>query len=166
MRFAGAVMIFAVCVYGGFSFSDVMKRRCVYLRNVIAALSLLETEITFGGSRLAQAFIKLDGAADTRGLFKAAAENAELTGIKKAWKKAVKSRQGELCFTESDAQALMSLGERLGMTDTENQVKNIQYVKKQLELQLGSAEGEYDRLGRLYRNGGILVGAFLILLLA
>lgn len=166
MRLVGAVMIFAVCAYGGFSLSDSMKKRCAYLKNAIAALNLLETEITFGGSRLSKAFEKLDAAADTRGLFKAAAEAAERVGIKRAWKDAVKSKQSELRFTKEDAQTLMSLGERLGMTDTENQVKNIQYVKKRLELQLEGAEGEYDRMGRLYRNGGILAGTFLVLLLA
>lgn len=166
MRLAGAVMIFAVCAYGGFSLSDRMKKRCMYLKNVIAALSLLETEITFGGNRLAPAFEKLDNAVDTHGLFKAAAEMAETIGIRKAWQKAVKGKQSELRFKEEDAQTLMALGERLGMTDTENQVKNIQYVKKRLEVQLDGAEGEYGKLGRLYRNGGILSGAFLILLLA
>lgn len=165
MKLVGATVIFIVCAYAGFSLSDRLKKRCVYLRNVCTALNLLETEIAFGGSRLKQAFIRLDSAADTRGLFKTAAEKTEELGIKRAWQESVEEKQEELRLTEKDTEVLKSLGGRLGMTDTENQIKNISYAKKQLEAQISQAEGEYERTGRLYRSGGILVGLFLILIL-
>lgn len=165
MKLIGAVIIFAVCAYAGFAFSDRMKKRCVYLMNICEALNLLETEITFRGSRLKQAFIKIDKASDTRGLFKTAADNMESKGIKRAWREAAKEKSGELRFNETDTEALALLGERLGMTDTEDQIKNIIYARKRLEDNLKGAKEEYAKLGRLYRSGGILAGLFLILIL-
>lgn len=165
MKLIGAAAVFISCAYAGFSVSDRLKKRGLYLRNIVIALDLLETEISFGGSRIKQAFARIDAASDTRGLFNAAAGKVEELGIKKAWKEAVEEKRDELRFTESDAEELMSLGERLGMTDTENQIKNIRYVKKRLEARADEAEGEYERMGRLYRSGGALIGLFLILLL-
>lgn len=165
MKLIGAVIIFAVCVYAGFSMSDRLKKRCVYLKNICEALNLLETEINFGKSRLKQAFMKIDKSCDTRGLFKTAADSMEETGIKKAWRHAVEDKQAELRFGDDDAHTLALLGERLGMTDTEDQIKNIVYTRRRLEGSLTRAEEEYTKFGRLYRNGGILAGLFLILIL-
>lgn len=165
MRLAGAAAVFASCAVMGFSLSDRLKKRVGYLGNIIEALSLLETEIAFGRSRVKEAFLRVDAACDTRRLFKAAAEKMEKDGIKKAWRGAVEEKRDELRLTDADAEAVMSLGERLGMTDTENQIKNIRYVKGRLEPLLKEAEGEYGQAGRLYRGGGILAGLFLILIL-
>lgn len=164
MKLIGAAMIFIACAYCGFSLSDRLKKRQMYLGNMITALNLLETEISFGGSRLKRAFIRLDTAADTRGLFKTAADKTETLGIKKAWSEAVTEKQDELCFSDADAEVLTSFGERLGMTDTENQVKNIRYVKNRLEAQLAAAQTEYKSMGRVLRSGGILSGLFLVLI--
>ena len=51
------------------------------------------------------------------------------------------------------------------MTDTENQIKNIKYVRELLASEQKKAEGDYEQLGRLYRSGGVLGGLFLILIL-
>ncbi len=165
LRLAGAAAVFASCTVMGFSLSDRLKKRAGYLGNIIEALSLLETEIAFGRSRVKEAFLRVDAACDTRGLFKTAAEKMEEEGIKKAWRGAVEEKRDELRLTDADAEAVISLSERLGMTDTENQIKNIRYVKGRLEPLLKEAEGEYGQAGRLYRGGGILVGVFLILIL-
>lgn len=165
MKIIGAAMILGVCAYSGFRFADRLKKRYVYLRNILTALNLLETEISFGGSRLKKAFESVDKAADTKGLFKTASENLEQLGIKRAWREAVKEKKEELCLTDGDSEALTALGARLGMTDTENQMKNIRYVKEMLAAKQAEAEGEYERQGRLYRSGGILAGLFLIFLL-
>lgn len=165
MKLIGAAIILAVCVYAGFSMSDRLKKRCVYLQNICEALNLLETEISFGKSRLKQAFIKINSAVNTQGLFKNAADNMENMGIKKAWREAVGNTQGKLKFNEDDAQILMLLSERLGMTDTEDQIKNIAYTRCRIEGNLKAAENEYAKMGKLYRNGGILAGLFLVLIL-
>lgn len=165
MRLAGAAAVFISCAVMGFSLSDRLKKRARYIGNIIEALSLLETEIAFGQSRVREAFLRVDTACDTRGLFKTAAERIEKSGIKKAWRGAVEEKKDELRLTGADAEAVIALGERLGMTDTENQIKNIRYVKGRLEPLLKEAEGEYGQAGRLYRGGGILVGLFLILIL-
>ncbi len=165
MKVIGAVMIFCACAFMGFTLSDRLKKRRLYLNNMCQALNLLETEISFGASRLKRAFVKINSAADTRGLFKSVSESMEEKGIKRAWREAAEAKKAELCFNGEDTEALLTLGERLGMTDTGDQVKNIAYTRRRLEGCLAAAEREYETMGRLYRNGGILIGLFLVLLL-
>jgi stage III sporulation protein AB len=165
IKFMGAIMIISVCVYAGFRSADRLKKRSVYLRNILTALNILETEIEFGGKQLKKAFETLDKSSDTRGIFRLAAEKTEALGIKRAWSEAVNEKKTELCLCDDDTEALTALGTRLGMTDTENQIKNISYVRELLTAQQETAEGEYKRLGRLYRSGGVLGGLFLVLIL-
>lgn len=165
LKTVGAVIIFCVCTYAGIYKGDRLKKRCVYLRNIQTALNILETEIAFGGSRLKRAFEILNDAADTCGLFKAAAENLEEQGIRYAWKKAVEEKRTKMCLSDTDIQVMEVFGEKLGMTDTENQIKNIKYVRELLASEQKKAEGDYEQLGRIYRSGGVLGGLFLILIL-
>lgn len=165
MKLVGAVIIFLSCLIIGFRESDRLKKRTAYLKNVQTALNLIETEISFGKNHLKRIFEGIEKSADCCGLFSETAENIEKSGIKKSWNKSLSDKKDELCLKNDDLEALMTLGNQLGMTDAENQIKNIRYIRELLEKNAQEAEGEYNRLGRLYRSGGIMAGLLLILLL-
>ncbi len=165
MKLAGAAIIFFACLLAGIREADRLKKRTVYLKNIQTALNLLETEIAFGKNHLKRVFKSIEKSADCRGLFEETAENIESLGIKKAWRSALHNKEEELCFKSGDTDTLLTLGNQLGMTDAENQIKNIKYIRELLEKNVQEAEGEYSRLGRLYRSGGAMAGLLLILLL-
>ena len=164
-KIIGAVIIEAACGFSGFYASERLKKRHKYLGNIISALSLLETEINFGANKLKKAFAAIDEMTDTCGLFSAAAGTLERDGIRRAWSDAVNEKRRDMCLTDGDAEILELFGGRLGMTDTENQLKNIGHTKELLKVLEEKAAEDYSRSGKLYRSGGVLVGLFLILML-
>lgn len=160
LKILGSLMISASCVYLGVRRSMNIKKRYNSLVDFQNALSVLSTDIAFRETELKQAFVNTDNT-----VFKEAAKYIEKDGIKAAWSKAVKKCASRLCFTEGDCDTLLMLSKRLGMTDTENQIKNLEGVKNMLDLHIKAARYDADRLCRLYTGGGVLTGIFLVLIL-
>lgn len=156
-------MIGAVCAYMGIMRSNEMKNRCVMLERLISAFEMLETEIRFNRTEIKKAFLNTEKALPMYGFLKTAAENMDKLGIKKAWENAADKCLRSL--SDVDRNAVKILSSKLGMTDAEGQIKQLEYVKNILKHQAGEAEKEYKRLGRLYRSGGVLAGAFIVLVL-
>lgn len=138
-----------------------LKTRAVSLADIRASLELLESEISFSVNKLKKAFIR----ADRNGLFALAAENIEALGAKQAWNKALKEMRGKLCLSGADVDALMLLGQNIGRTDKDDQLKNIRYVKTMTAQQESEARAEYERLGKLYMSGGVLMGLLVVTVL-
>lgn len=161
IKLMGAVMVGASCGYFGFRMSMSLKRRMENLSDIAVSLELLESEISFGQSRLTRAFERVD----RNGLFKLAASRIEELGINKAWRAAVEESRTKMCLTDSDADTLLMLGKNLGKTDTDDQLKHIKYIKKIIEGLSREAREEYKRLGKMYRSGGVLAGLMLIIIL-
>ena len=160
LRIIGSLMVGGSCFYLGLRKSLVLKQRYASLQKIQNSLSLLETEIAFGGTELKNALLKADNP-----LFIHAAQDIDKLGIKASWANAVKSCASRLCLTPGDCDTLLMLGHRLGMTDTENQVKNINGVKNKLDLHIRAAKYDTEHFCRLYSGGGALTGAFLVLML-
>lgn len=159
-KLMGSLMIGASCIYLGLRRSMSLRRRQRSLENIQNTLSVLETEISFGGTDLKNAFLASDSA-----LLKEAAKTIDDLGIKQSWGRAVKKWAPRLSLSAGDADALLMLGRRLGMTDTENQIKNIEAVKNMLDIHIGAARNDADNFCRLYAGGGVLAGVFIVLML-
>lgn len=161
VKILGAIMIGFACGYLGLKISFSMKKRAESLNYIITSLEMLESEINFSMNKLKQSFIRVDKC----GIFKVAAENLDEKGIKTAWENAVKECSTELSLKEADTEILMTLGKNIGRTDTDNQIKNIKYIKSMIAEQEKQAQSEYRRFGKMYRNGGVLVGLMLVVIL-
>lgn len=163
VKLIGAAIIFTACTYWGLRKSTELKQRCTALGSISAALLQLETEISFCSNDLKRAFMNIDKSTHTYGLFKDAAERIERYGIKKAWAYAIVNNP--LPLTDDDRELLLMLSSKLGMTDAKNQLRHISYIKELLNAQAASAAKEYQRLGKMYRSGGLLAGLFIILVI-
>ncbi|MCI8403565.1 MAG: hypothetical protein HFE49_01550 [Clostridia bacterium] len=161
VKIFGAVMTGFACGYFGFRMSMTLKTRLKNLGDIAASLEMLESEIVFSVNKLKKAFLSID----RNGLFTLAAEDMEDKGIGKAWAAAVNGIKSRLCLTEADSDILLMLGRSIGKTDTDDQIKNIKYIKSLIKEQEKQAREEYGRFGRIYRSGGVLAGLMLIILL-
>ena len=161
VKLIGAVMTGFACGYFGFRLRMNLKTRLVSLTNILTSLEALESEISFSVNKLKKALKR----ADTNGLFALAAEKTEKMGAEKAWKEAVREMAGKLCLCGADCDALNLLAASLGKTDCGDQIKNIRYVKSLVTAQRSQAETEYTKYGKLYSSGGLLVGAFVVIVL-
>lgn len=163
LKLAGATMICAACAYLGIRKSNELRNREKSLKNIHTALGHLETEIGFSANNLKRAFLNIERTNNTKGIFSDAADRIEKFGIRKAWTYAVMNSKS--AFSDSDRELLLMLGTRLGMTDTQNQLKHIGYMRELISAQASTAEAEYKRLGNIYRGGGVLTGLFIILII-
>lgn len=163
IKILGALMIACASVYYGFGRARGLKKRYDLLAGIQNALKLLETEIDFAGTTLKTSLKKIDKVCFTGGIFSGCAEMMDEYGAGEAWRRSVFKNKEYL--TSADCETLISLGARLGMTDSENQIRNIRYVSKRLEGNISEAEDDYKRLSKLYRGGGVLIGGFIILML-
>ena len=151
VKILGAIMTGFACGYLGFKISFAMKIRAESLNNIITSLEMLESEINFSMNKC--------------GLFKCAAENMDEKGVKTAWTNAVNECSTKLSLKDADKDILMTLGKNIGRTDTDDQIKNIKYIKSMIAEQEKQAQSEYRRFGKMYRNGGVLVGLLIVIML-
>lgn len=161
LKLVGAVMVAFACGYFGFYISMSMRKRTTSIEKIITSLEMLEGEIGFGMNKLKQAFLNID----TCGIFSCVAEKIAKCGIKNAFESAVSEYADKLALKNEDKEILIVLGDKMGRTDVDDQIKSIKYVKALLEERKKSASEEYERLGKIYRNGGILVGLMIAVML-
>lgn len=162
-KLIGSACIFCGSLWFGFYKSNILRRREKYLSQVITFLKLLEVEIHFSAARLGEVFSRISERVYLGGLLELAAERFASDGIRAAWEYAVEEKC--VYLTADDKAALKMLGAELGMTDRENQIKNIQHIAKLTEKQHSDAHEERVRLSRLYEGGGALLGLLIIVLL-
>ncbi len=160
LKIIGSMMIGISCIWLGLRRSMGFRKRYRSLQEIQNSLSVLETEIAFRETELKQAFSNT-----ANPLFCEAAKTIERDGIQNAWKRAVKKCAPRMGLTDGDKDTLHMLGQRLGMTDTENQIKNIDGVKNMLDIHIQAARYDVNHFCRLYTGGGVLTGIFLILML-
>ena len=149
----------------GFLKSSELSRRERSLKNIKTALSILESEIVFSSQHLKDAFLKISYVCACGEIFSDAAHTMGEYGIVQAWQDAVDRNAKRLCLSESDAEMLKVLSSRLGMSDKEQQKKNIRHVETLLDMAITNAHAEYQNSARLYRSMGFLGGLFFVMLL-
>ena len=165
IRFIGAGLIIAASAAAGAYLNARLQKRVKYLDGFAAALEYLKAHICFSDFEMEKALRLANDVCDTGGVFCAAAENMKADGLKKAWKRAVYINADKMCLKTADANAIASLGERLGLTDAEDQKKNIENVLVSLAVCRAEAKAEYEKNGRLYRSCSVMCGALAALLL-
>lgn len=157
-------MIISCGTYLGISASAALLKRERNLKYIKTALNILESEIVFSSRRLKESFVKISEISSCGEIFSDAAEIMEDTGIERAWQVATEKNKKNLYLKKSDVEILKILSSRLGMSDKEQQVKNIRHVEMLLENAISNAEEEYKRSAKLYRSMGFLGGLFAVVI--
>lgn len=165
LRFAGSLLIGAVCAMYGFLSADRLKKRHAFFQEFITSLSVLETEITFGKYDLMRIFKRMEDKPELYGLYSICAEHIKECGIKRAWEAAAKEAAAEAGIKPEDISAVESLGSELGMSDIKGQKSAIARTRELVKKSEARAAEEYSRLGRAYRLCGTLAGVFCVLMI-
>lgn len=161
VKLFGAVMVGAACAYFGFKASFRLQKRARSLADISLSLELLESEIGFTKHRLKKALER----SDRCGLFICAAQYIDEMGAAGAWKRALAQQRESMCLKDADCEVLELLGEKIGKTDTDDQIKHIKYVRALVEELQKSAGEDSEKQGKLFRGCGILTGLMLVIIL-
>lgn len=163
LRFLGSAALGAVCVMYGFGRAAQLLRRRDFLRGFCGALSVIETEISFGRRTLSEIFPGLDST-ELCGLFTGCASELDALGIRRAWQIAAEAAAQTAGLTADERDVIFSLGSELGRSDVEGQKNILKRTEAFVSAQLDKAEDEYKRMGRVYRSCGLLAGALILLI--
>jgi len=140
------------------------------LRQLRHALQLLETEISYSLSFLPQALEKVAKAIESpiNSLFSQTAKlllNQEGYTAGEAWKMTLTKFLPELALKSCDEEILLQLGNSLGCSDRDNQLKHLKLAQSYLQKEEAKAEKEGVKNAPLWRYCGLFLGLTIIILL-
>lgn len=164
LSFIGGVMIFAVSVYCGFYFASRLEVRRNFLKAMRDALVFIRTEIAFSKNELGHIFSGFIKTSELCGFFEVCIERLKESGIKSAWQTALDRSADDANLTPDNIRILKQLGGVLGMSDVSGQTSAIDAAIAHLDAGIAVAESDCTRLCRMYRQCGVLLGVFILII--
>lgn len=169
-KLLGGALVVASCSAIGFYIASSYDLRLQTLKKLQIAISMLETEINYSLSPLPEALNNTAKKSQTviSQLFKKTAENltnGEGLTAGEAWEKALVGFEKVAFLRDSDLKILSAFGQYLGVTDREDQIKNIKLTKDLLKQQEMMALEDKKNNEKLCKYLGVLSGIMVFLLL-
>jgi stage III sporulation protein AB len=170
LKIVGATLIIFSTTLAGFYFAQKLSTRSQQLRELQMSLQLLETEIIYGSTPLETAFYKLSktsaGAIGTwfeRCVYYL--ENLDGATTFECWEKALLEVKPKLALKKTELEWLHHFGKMIGNSDSNDQQKHLQLMLSQLSKIELDAKEEQHRYEKVYKTLGVLVGAFVVVLM-
>lgn len=166
----GALFVIGAAGFLGLSVAQAYRNRPRELREMQTALHLLQTEIAYGATPLAEALESIGPrVASPVGplMTETARELAAGYGstLKEAWEFALSGYRTESFLGEEDLAVVRGLGDVLGASDRDDQVKHLGLAIERLKAQAAKAENEAHINVRLWQCLGFAGGMALTLVL-
>jgi stage III sporulation protein AB len=169
IRLLGAALVLGGSTAIGLLTAAQLRRRAQVIAALLGMLDRMESELSF---RLTPLPLLLSRLSEAAGKPLAAAlqlcrdrlRETERQPFAEIWREAL-ARNAALPLGEEERKSLEELGRMLGRYELEGQLLAIRSARASLERCLSRAEGERDRLGRLFGVLGVSAGAVLVLLL-
>lgn len=170
LKLAGALLILFAATAVGFLQSAYYVKRPKQIRDMIQALQSLETEIIYGFTPLPHALEKIGQSIDppAAGLFTTTADQLNSRrgrSTKEIWEEGVWSIWPATSLGKNEQSTLLQLGEHLGLSDREDQMKHLRLAMEQLKAEEIRAQSEYTRYGKMWKSLGVLGGLLVVILL-
>lgn len=169
LKLIGSLLIICSAGFAGLRVGAVYSLRTSQLRELQAALQLLDTEIMYGATPLPAALRRVAAAAggciglvfrDTGALL--GTDDGYSAG--EAWSLALDRNFRRTALRQEDLAILKSFGEALGSSDRNEQHKHIGLTAFHLRQESEKAETARQKNERIWQYGGFLVGISLVLL--
>lgn len=164
-KLMGAAAILAGAWLFAAGLSSGLKKRRDSLGAFCRALVMLEGEISYCANCIQKALENISESVSLPGFFERVCADIPKRGIRRAWCDALAECRVPLGLTEEDVKILAALAAELGISDRENQIKNIRYVLSRLEPERAAAEERFRTLSRLYRSLCMFSGLAAVILL-
>lgn len=169
LKFMGALIVVAACGGIGVTVAQHYTQRPKYLRALQASLQMLETEIVYGATPLAEAMEAVGRGCEGK-LGQIFLNSSELlcshSGVTagEAWLLALEKHAYDLPLTRDDLDILRRVGSFLGGSDREDQRKHLQLIREQIKHQVFKADEASQKSGRLWNSLGFLFGLVVVLM--
>lgn len=171
LKLMGSLVIILGCGLLGMLVARNYSLRPADLRSLQTALQMLETEINYAATPLAEALRSLAARCEKRvqPLFEyVLAELRDTPGCTayEAWERALKRFYPQTALLKSDLVILSNLGKVLGTSDRQDQTRHLRLAIEQTGAEIARAQNEAARHVKLWNYLGFLGGLVIVLLLS
>ncbi|MFW6287122.1 MAG: stage III sporulation protein SpoIIIAB [bacterium] len=169
IKLFGAMLILVSGTSIGWIISNVYLNRVKELKDLQLALSILETEISYGQTILFEALKKTSAliSQPLSSLFLLAAEklkDSRKESFADIWEKELAQYKSNCDLLNEDLEILKNWGQQIGCSDLSNQIKINQLAIKRLEQQEKKAEEIAKKKVKISRYSGLLISLMVIIL--
>lgn len=161
MIWLGSLLLIISCGGLGLYMASRIRKRPVELRACLTALTLLDTEISWGITPLPEAFgILKERTEEPWALFFAELEERlqKGEGAYEAWNATIAQQMKIFCLKPEDWQVIKDVGKGLGRSDGQEQHKQIELVKQQIALIKEDASEWSEKQAKMWSYLGFLGG--------
>jgi stage III sporulation protein AB len=170
IKITASLLIIMSCGMAGLIIAHSYASRPDQLKALIYALKMLETEIAYTLTPLPEALFRVGKRVGGEiGEFfisvgtQLSQENVPTCG--EVWDSNLAGLKESACLTPGDLGILRSFGYNLGLSDREDQIKNLKLTQEQLNNHLYSAEKLREKNQRMWRTVGFLAGLAVVFIL-
>ncbi|MCL2014573.1 MAG: stage III sporulation protein AB [Oscillospiraceae bacterium] len=160
-KYFGLTLIIIVCGYTGHMMAASLSGRIKELELAIALVGKLQTHIKYRRTPTIELIEEMAGyelfapLCFIRDCGESLKVSSNFTAV---WKNSLDSNRGRLRITNEDISLLMSMGDYLGNSDAEGQIKALQFTETALGHNLKDAREQNAAKGKMYRSLGVLAG--------
>lgn len=166
----GACLVIGSLGLAGIKIASLYSQRSNELRSLQDALQMLDTEILYAATPLPEALQKI-GQGTGNSVTKMFSQAGELIGqgqgftVAEAWEQALQDNWNSSALIKDDYAILSAFGKLLGVSNREEQHKNITLTSLHLCQEEEKARRLQEKNTRLWQYGGFMVGISIVLLL-
>lgn len=165
LKYAGLVLIISISSFSGMYFSTTLKSRVVVLKKINYLIDEIMILLRYKAStvyEIIECLIKNERFSDFSFLGNIGIDGA--TSFQLDWCNSLEANP-PLNLKKDDLLILADIGRNLGTSDIEGQISTLKLQRNELEILISSAEADCERKSKLYRSLGVLVGAFISVML-
>ncbi|MFD2116069.1 stage III sporulation protein SpoIIIAB [Paenibacillus yanchengensis] len=170
MKLLGALLILLAGTLFGFFQANLFMERPKQLRQLIHILQRLATEIGYGQTALPIAIER--ASKDEQGvvyrLFQMVVEQLQEENDRsfvEIWQSVMEQRWAYTSLKASEQRIVIRLGSVLGISDTTDQLKQLQLAMEQLKMEEEQARDNQAKYATMWRSLGLLIAVFIIILI-
>ena len=169
LKFTGMIVILISSTLLGFSLSEEFLNRIEVLKSFKKSLLFLKGEIKHNNETInvAMSKIKLKNSTIKRFYQGVITNQKERKGsVQKAWDESVKKNLSETTkLSREELGCIEEFGSNLGITDRETQIRNIQECMDNIQEYINFLLEEKKEKCKIYKMLGVLLGAFISIIL-
>lgn len=170
LKLIGAVLVLFSGTMLGFWQAERLSGRPRHIRLLVQVLQKLETEIVYGHTPLPEAMTAIAGGTAppvSDMLASVAAELEAASGVptRDIWREATDKHWPYTHMQAAEKDIWLQIGQRLGASDREDQIKHIRLAKQQLQQEEELAREEAVRFSKLWKSLGLLAAALIVILM-
>lgn len=168
IKWTSLFVIFILSTLIGNKIASKYKNRVRELNDLKTILNTIQIKIKFTQEPLVDIFKEIyeeESVDSIKKLFKCVSENLEKMSMENAWKKSIEQNKDKFNLNKEDLSILERIGNNLGKTDIDGQMKEIEVTKEFIDIQLEKAEEDRKKNEKIYKTLGGIAGIGIVIIL-